>query len=95
MSKSSVYRQLEILVSENILKEVDFQDGHKRYEFSDSLFEHHHHLICKNCKKVSRVEIASMERELNKIEKQLENKIYLRKKFIIHWNSSVFAKAVL
>jgi Fur family ferric uptake transcriptional regulator len=39
----------EIFVQHDIVKQVDFQDGKRRYEIEG---EHHHHLICTNCGRV-------------------------------------------
>lgn len=67
-NKTTVYREIDFLKNQEILQEVDFGDGKKRYEISKS---HHHHIICVNCKQVKDVE---MEKDLDsfsaKIAKQ-------------------------
>src|SRR5688572_3299809 len=47
-NKTTIYREIEFLRTQEILEEVEFNDGKKRYEISQ---EHHHHLICINCQK--------------------------------------------
>ncbi|MFA6160918.1 MAG: transcriptional repressor [Patescibacteria group bacterium] len=45
--KTTVYRELGCLMSNGIVKQLDFGDGRKRYELADG--DHHHHLICNSC----------------------------------------------
>jgi len=46
-NKTTVYRELETLVKHNILFEVDFGEGKKRYELAGE--NRHPHLICNAC----------------------------------------------
>jgi Fur family transcriptional regulator, ferric uptake regulator len=55
-NKTTVYRELTFLVTQNIVKTIDFGDGTKRYEIAGG--HHHHHLICTNCQKVEDIELA-------------------------------------
>lgn len=64
-NKTTVYREIEFLKEQEILEEVDFGDGKKRYEISE---EHHHHVVCVNCKTVADV---PMEKDLDLKEKQI------------------------
>ena len=50
VNKTTVYRQIEKLLSVGVLTEVDFGDGKKRYELKS--LGHHHHLICQKCGKL-------------------------------------------
>jgi len=50
VNKTSIYRELEFLLAEDLLGEVDFLDGSKRYERHS---HHHHHLVCSQCKHVT------------------------------------------
>lgn len=50
LNKTSVYRELKFLLSQEIITEFDFADGMARYELKD--LNHHHHLICMKCKKI-------------------------------------------
>jgi Fur family ferric uptake transcriptional regulator len=44
--QATVYRIIDSLTGEQILQEVDFGDGKKRYEIAG---DHHHHLVCEKC----------------------------------------------
>lgn len=46
---TTVYRSLELLVSQGLVQAVDLGDGERRYELVKP-GEHHHHLICENCR---------------------------------------------
>lgn len=62
INKTTVYRELAFLLSENIIKEIEFGEGQKRYELED--FKHHHHLICLKCRKVEDIELKTdLDRE--------------------------------
>lgn len=54
-NKTTVYRQLEILVGGGILETVNFEDGKIRYEIAGT---HHHHLVCLRCEKVADIELS-------------------------------------
>lgn len=60
---ASVYRGLQFFVKERIIREVNFGDGKKRYEFLDEN-SHHHHVICDNCGTVEDIKMG--EKELTK-----------------------------
>lgn len=68
-NKTTIYRELYTLVDQNVLREVDFGDGTKRYELASDT--HHHHLICSNCKTVEDIDLKT---DLEKDEKDIENK---------------------
>ena len=46
---TTVYRALESLVAQGLVQAVELGEGEKRYELIEP-GEHHHHLICSNCK---------------------------------------------
>lgn len=50
VNKTTVYRQIEKFIKGGLVVEVEFGDGKKRYELAS--LDHHHHLICKKCKKI-------------------------------------------
>lgn len=56
VNKTTVYRELDFLLAKNILSEVMFKDGARRYEIRMS--GHSHHLVCLNCRKVERVPLT-------------------------------------
>jgi len=53
--KTTVYRQLEFLEKQNIVREIDFGEGMKRYELVQG--DHHHHLLCTECNKIKCIEV--------------------------------------
>jgi len=53
---ATVYRTLELLEEIDVLKKVDFGDGRARYEVRDEDNEHHHHLVCQRCGKITEFE---------------------------------------
>lgn len=74
VNKTTVYRELFFLLNNEIIKAIDFGDGVKRYELLGE--EHHHHIICINCKKVEDVDLAAdLEKDEAKIEKDKKFKI--------------------
>lgn len=51
MGLTTVYRTLELLTRDKILRRVDFDSGPSRYELNDP-GDHHHHLVCSGCGEV-------------------------------------------
>jgi len=68
-NKTTIYRDLASLINDCLVKELDFGDRIKRYEITSLV--HHHHLICRNCRKIEEVE---MEDIFENQEKDLEKK---------------------
>jgi Fur family ferric uptake transcriptional regulator len=79
--KTTVYRELDFLVSQHILVEIYFADGKKRYEICG--LPHHHHLVCNNCE---RVEDIYPDIDLERFE----TKIARKKSFTILHHSLEF-----
>tara|TARA_B100000686_G_scaffold346804_2_gene434192 strand:+ start:566 stop:994 length:429 start_codon:yes stop_codon:yes gene_type:complete len=48
---ATVYRTLALLTQSGLATELDFGDGHKRYEQNLGNF-HHDHMICTNCNNI-------------------------------------------
>jgi Fe2+ or Zn2+ uptake regulation protein len=57
VNKTTVYREIEFLVARKMIRELQIGDRKKRFEIWPD--DHHHHLICTNCKKVECVEMES------------------------------------
>ncbi len=65
--RSTLYREIDFLKNEGILQEFYF-DETKRYELT--LFEHHHHLVCRNCGLIQDVEVEeNWDRLTSKVKK--------------------------
>ena len=71
---TTVYRNLELLAREGLLRHVDFHDGCCRYELNEGPC--HHHLHCTRCGRV--VEFGHCELG------ELERTLALRTNFQIH-----------
>jgi Fe2+ or Zn2+ uptake regulation protein len=52
VNKTTIYRELDFLVKQNLLTQINFGDGLTRFE---KIKDHHHHLICDKCGKVEEV----------------------------------------
>ena len=63
VNKTTVYREIDFLLEQNLIRSVDLRERGKRYEFAGQ--NHHHHLICVNCKKMQDFE---SENDLSEIE---------------------------
>ncbi len=81
VNKSTVYREIQFLQKQEIIVEINFGDGKKRYEIAG--LPHHHHIICTICQKVDDV---FLEKDLSCLEK----KIAKEKSFLIRHHSLEF-----
>lgn len=71
-NKTSVYRELETLLRENILREVSLMDGKKRYELSSAQDEDHSHLVCTEC---GQIQCLELDHGLSTVETQIQNRL--------------------
>jgi Fur family transcriptional regulator, ferric uptake regulator len=53
LPRSSAYRNLVDLQTAGVVRRVVAHDEFARFELAEDLTEHHHHLLCTNCGKVS------------------------------------------
>ncbi len=74
VNKTTIYRELDFLKDEKIIRELRLNDTAKHYELVPD--NHHHHLICLDCKKIEHVELdGDLDREEKKISKNTKFKI--------------------
>jgi len=52
LTQSSVYRNMTVLEAVGVVQKVVSTDDRARYELSEELMGHHHHLICVSCGRV-------------------------------------------
>ncbi len=52
LAQSSLYRNLVVLEEAGVVHRMSSTDGFARYELTEDLTEHHHHLVCSNCGRV-------------------------------------------
>jgi Fe2+ or Zn2+ uptake regulation protein len=67
---SSIYRNLEALERADLIARVSVGSEHARFELSETLQGHHHHLVCVDCGHVEDVRLAEtfealVDRELH------------------------------
>lgn len=72
VNKTTVYREVYFLKSQDMLRELQIGDGRNRYEFRYD--DHHHHLFCVRCNGVECV-------ELRKCLEAEEKRIYRENRF--------------
>lgn len=68
IGSATVYRTLKLLARMGYAKELDFGEGAKRYE--SNLTEHHDHLVCTECGKVSEFEEPGIEKLQEEVARQ-------------------------
>ncbi len=59
LAQSSAYRNLTVLERAGTVRRIQGADEFARYELSEDLTGHHHHLICTGCAAVIDVEMSS------------------------------------
>jgi Fe2+ or Zn2+ uptake regulation protein len=67
LARSSAYRHLVDLQAAGVVRRVAADDGFGRFELSEDITEHHHHLLCNGCGRV--IDITpprSFERSLSR-----------------------------
>ncbi|MFL6205269.1 MAG: Fur family transcriptional regulator [Acidimicrobiales bacterium] len=65
LSQSSAYRNLAVLERAGVVHRIAGGDGFARYELTEDLTGHHHHLVCSDCGEVVDFEMSdAVERDL-------------------------------
>lgn len=73
VSLATLYRSLKFLVEHGFLRELDFAETHKHYEFT-SPDSHHHHLICNKCG----LTIEFEDEKIPELAKKIDNQYNFR-----------------
>lgn len=71
INKSTIYRELEFLIEQNIIKEIEIDPNKSVYEMNFKE-DHHHHIQCTNCKRIDHIELNQVEKALEKESKMLD-----------------------
>jgi Fe2+ or Zn2+ uptake regulation protein len=79
-NKTTVYRQLERLEEQKIIRRIQISEGESSYEKADS---HHHHFICINCKKIEDFHMPEEEKILKKALVSKKDFVFLTHQFEI------------
>ena len=67
-AQSTAYRNLAVLEQAGVVRKVFAGDEFSRYELSEDLTEHHHHMVCVNCGSVEDFTVPSpLEQSLNRL----------------------------
>lgn len=54
-NQATIYRAIDTLAKKGLVKQIDFREGKYRYEIEG---EHHHHLVCNRCGKITPIHEA-------------------------------------
>ena len=73
--QSSAYRNLAVLEHAGVVRRVITEGEFARFELTEELTEHHHHLICSRCGRVEDVTVPSdlegtLDRTLDRLAKR-------------------------
>ena len=55
LPQSSAYRNVTALIDAGVVRRVAGADDHGRFELSEEIAGHHHHLVCRSCGKIEDV----------------------------------------
>jgi Fur family ferric uptake transcriptional regulator len=66
---ATIYRTLGSLEKTGIIKRCEFGDGTARFELSERADHHHHHVICRICKKIEVLDDCGLQ-EIDRFAKK-------------------------
>jgi Fur family transcriptional regulator, ferric uptake regulator len=72
---ASVYRALDLLHDLGLVQRLDVGDGTARYEPADPSGEHHHHLVCDRCGRVTAFEDERLELAIEALARRVDHAI--------------------
>jgi Fur family ferric uptake transcriptional regulator len=72
---ASVYRALDLLHDLGLTQRVDLGDGGYRYEPVVPGGEHHHHVVCDRCGRVTAFEDPELERAIGRLGRRLDHTV--------------------
>ena len=72
---ATVYRAFELLHSLGVVQRLDTGERFARYEAADPSGEHHHHLLCARCGRVSPFEDERLERAIDDLAERLSYRV--------------------
>jgi Fur family ferric uptake transcriptional regulator len=71
VSRASIYRILELLYELGLVQRLEFGHGVAHYEVIDPSGEHHHHIVCEACGKLTPFDDRDVERSLARLADRL------------------------
>src|SRR3954452_17917137 len=72
---ASVYRALEVLDDLGLVQRLDAGEGVVRYEPAPPSGEHHHHVVCDRCGRVTAFEDEALERAIHSLSDRLDHAV--------------------
>jgi Fur family ferric uptake transcriptional regulator len=72
---ASVYRALELLHGAGLVQRVEVGEGGARYEPVIPGGEHHHHVFCERCGRISAFEDQALERAIDRLASRLGHRV--------------------
>jgi Fur family transcriptional regulator, ferric uptake regulator len=66
-ARASIYRALDQLEALRLVHRVDVGRGRASYERAERSGEHHHHMVCERCGRVTPFEDGSLERAIRRV----------------------------
>jgi Fur family ferric uptake transcriptional regulator len=72
---ATVYRTLELLVERGFAQRLELGQGMARYERVHPSGDHHHHLVCDTCGRVTPFDDTGLERAIERITGELEFRV--------------------
>ncbi len=73
MNLSTVYRNLIELEKSKIVSRVNIDKDMSFFEFRTDENDHHHHIVCNDCKKIEEVDICEIDSYLKKVLSNSKN----------------------
>ena len=72
---ASVYRALDHLHSAGLVQRVELGDGGARYEALIPGGDHHHHVVCDRCGRITPFEDRALERAIDRLGTRLHHRV--------------------
>ena len=72
---ASVYRALDLLRGIGLVQRIEVGEGGARYEPVIPGGEHHHHVLCDSCGRLSAFEDEGLERAIARLAKRLRHEV--------------------
>jgi Fur family ferric uptake transcriptional regulator len=72
---ASVYRALDLLQGIGLVQRIEVGGGGARYERVIPDGEHHHHVVCESCGRISPFEDVGLERAIGRLAKRLGHRV--------------------
>lgn len=72
---ASVYRALDLLTGIGLVQRVEVGDRGTRYEAVIPDGEHHHHVVCDSCGRITAFEDPGLERAIRRLSGRLDHRV--------------------